>query len=149
MSNGEGKTPASFAERARDLGINVLVFSGVQTLVALLAWQLLFRDHPQGFAMGLSLVGFAAWGLAFLLSFRRPARPGIRPMGRTTPPPSAQAREGDTAPGGRLQAQLGTAGCGTVLFLSGLVALGLAFVLRVRADMQAGMTWSDIFPMQP
>jgi hypothetical protein len=40
-------------------------------------------------------------------------------------------------------------GCGTLFFLSGLAVLALAFVLRVRADMQTGMTWSDLFPTGP
>jgi len=38
------------------------------------------------------------------------------------------------------------AGCGFVLFLSSIIPLGLAFILRVRADLRAGMTWSDLFP---
>ena len=68
-------------------------------------------------------------------------------VGRRRPKP--RSSPGDAPTMGKLQAHLGSAGCGTVLFLSGLVSLGLAFALRVRADMQAGMTWSDIFPTGP
>jgi hypothetical protein len=35
------------------------------------------------------------------------------------------------------------------MFLSSLIPLVLAFILRVQADMQSGKTWSDIFPALP
>jgi hypothetical protein len=147
MSTGERKPERSFILRARDLALNVLVFAGAQILLALLFWQLLFRSHPQGFAMGLTLVGFVSWAIAFMTSFRKPWRPA---MGRTALRPEAEPPRGDApSRSNKLQVQLGSAGCGTVLFLSGLVTLALAFVLRVRADMQTGMTWSDIFPTGP
>jgi hypothetical protein len=153
MSSGERQTEPSFRNRVRDLAISVLAFAVAQLLLALLFWQLIFRTHPQGFAMGLTLVGFASWGIAFLASFRRPPRMasplGSRLGSRTPEPPPAGTRQGDPTAGERLQARFQSAGCGTVLLLSGLISLGLAFVLRVRADMQSGLTWSDIFPTQP
>ena len=147
MSTGERRTKYSLRDRARDLAVNVLVFGGAQILLALLLWQLLFRSYPQGFAMGLTLVGFASWALAFFSSFRGRRMP-LSPLETML---SSQVRNppADTPPRGKLQTQLGNVGCGTILFLSGLISLGLAFVLRVRADMQSGMTWSDIFPIGP
>jgi hypothetical protein len=154
MSTGEGKTENSLSARARDLAINVLVFGSAQILLALFFWQVLFRSHLQGFAMGLTLVGFASWAISFMTSFRgtrsRARSPLEATLGSQTREPSADAPQRGNAPArGRLQAQLQGAGCSTVLFLSGLISLGLAFALRVRADMQTGMTWSDIFPTQP
>ena len=90
MSTGERQTKPSLKVRARDLGVNVLIFGAAQILAALLAWQILFRSHPQGFAMGLTLIGFASWAFAFMTSSRgRPmgrsmARPSTRSMGRAT-----------------------------------------------------------------
>jgi len=49
----------------------------------------------------------------------------------------------------RLKGQIERCGCGTVLFLSSLVPLALAFALRIQADMRSGKTWSDIFPSMP
>jgi hypothetical protein len=147
MSTGERKTEYSFQTRARDLAINVLVYGGVQILLALLLWQILFRSHPQGFALGLTVVGFGSWAIGLLASSRPRSRPPG--MGRAALAPRPRSSPGDAPTMGKLQAHLGSAGCGTVLFLSGLVSLGLAFALRVRADMQAGMTWSDIFPTGP
>lgn len=147
MSTGERKTEYSLKVRARDLAVNVLFFGAAQIALALLLWQILFRSHPQGFAMGLTLVGFASWALAFMTSSR--GRPMGRGMARPSPQPQGRATQPDSSSPSKLQAQLGSAGCGTVLFLSGLASLGLAFTLRVRADMQAGMTWSDIFPTGP
>jgi hypothetical protein len=147
MSTGERKPTSSFLERARDLALNVLIFAGAQILLALLFWQLFFRTHPQGFAMGLTLVGFGSWALSFLTSSRGRFR--LRSPLETRPQTKTREPSGDAHARASLQDKLGGAGCGTVLFLSGLVSLGLAFVLRVRADMQAGMTWSDIFPIGP
>jgi hypothetical protein len=149
MSTGERIPERPFWNRARDLALNVLVFAGVQILSALLFWQLLFRSHPQGFAMGLTLVGFGSWALAMLAGPRgrsiRGARYGtarMDPPPELSPPAHLSARE-------KLMERISNVGCGTVLFLSGLVVLALAFVLRVRADMQAGMTWNDLFPTAP
>ena len=151
MSTGEHKTEYSIQTRARDLAVNVLIFGGAQILLALLLWQTLFRSHPQGFAMGLTLVGFGSWAISFFTSSRR--RRWSTPSGLGFPQQAPQTKPSTPRPGNpattRLQEQLGSAGCGAVLFLSGLVSLGLAFTLRVRADMQAGMTWSDIFPTGP
>jgi hypothetical protein len=153
MSSGERKTERSFRDRARDLAINVLAFEAAQILLALLFWQLLFRTHPQGFALGLTLVGFACWAISFMTSFRRPIRmmsPLEASLGsRTRQPSPGEPRRARSADGGKWQARLQSAGCSTVLFLSGLISLALAFALRVRADMRMGMTWSDIFPIGP
>jgi hypothetical protein len=73
---------------------------------------------------------------------RSPQEAWLGSQTRTTPGDALPAR-------GKLHAQVSGAGCATNLFLSGLLTLGLAFVLRVRADMQTGMTWNDIFPIGP
>lgn len=153
MSNDERITKRSFRDRARDVAVNVLAFAAAQVLLALFFWQLLFRSHPQGFALGLTLVGFASWAIAFMTSFRRPSR-ARSPLettlvSRTREPAGGASRGGEIPPRGKLHAQLLNVGCSTVLFLSGLISLGLAFALRVRADMQMGKTWSDIFPTGP
>lgn len=153
MSSGERKTEPSFRDRVRDLAINVLAFAAAQMLLALLIWQLLFRTQPQGFALGLTVVGFAGWAITFLTSFRRPSRL-MSPLeaslrSQTRQPSPGEPRRARSAAGEKWQARLQSAGCGTVLFLSGLISLGLAFALRVRADMRTGMTWSDIFPTGP
>ena len=151
MITDERKPEYSIQTRARDLAVNVLVFGGVQILLALLFWQVLFRSHPQGFALGLTLVGFGSWALSFFTSSRRRRWPTPSGMGfpQQALQPKARTAQPDKPSTSKLQEQLGSAGCGTVLFLSGLVSLGLAFALRVRADMQTGMTWSDIFPTGP
>ena len=144
MSSDERIPENSFRSRARDLAINVLVFGAAQVLLALLLWQLIFRTHPQGFALGLTLVGFGSWAVALMTSSRgRYRTPGMTGV----PPPSKGKRPWkERMPRSEWTERLLNVGCGTVLFLSGLIALGLAFALRVRADMQTGMTWSDIFP---
>lgn len=148
MSIGERQTKFSLRVRARDLAVNVLLFGAVQVMLALLAWQILFRAHPQGFAMGLTLVGFASWALAFMSSSR--GRPPIgRGMARAPLQRQGRATQPDSPTTNKLQEQLGSAGLSAVLFFAGLLVLGLAFALRVRADMQTGMTWSDIFPTSP
>ena len=155
----------------RDLVLVVLTFGGVQILLSVIVWAILFRSQPQGFSMALTLVGFAGWFIAFTSSFtsrrRAPWGQGTsqQPPGRV-PPARDASSEGETlstrqAPSGRdgtppappfvgaAQAQVGRFGCGTVMFLSSLIPLGLAFILRVQADMQTGKTWSDIFPAVP
>jgi hypothetical protein len=154
MSTDQGTPANSFRSRARDLAINVLVFGTAQILIALLLWQIVFRTHPQGFAMGLTLIGFASWAVAFMTSSRRPRSRRMSPqeawLGSRKGESSSEAPSRGKAPAPEsLRARLQGAGCSTVLFLSGLISLGLAFALRVRADMQAGMTWSDIFPTGP
>jgi hypothetical protein len=154
MSSGERKTERSFRDRARDLAINVLAIAVAQFLIALLFWQLVFRRHSQGFAMGLTLVGFASWAISFMTSSRRARSRARSPLetrlgSRVRDVPDDAPPRGNALAQGKLQARFQGAGCSTVLFLSGLISLGLAFVLRVRADMQTGMTWSDIFPTQP
>jgi hypothetical protein len=166
MSTGWKKTGARVLSSARDLALLVLAFGGVQFLRSVVVWAVLFRSRPQGFSMALTLVGFAGWFIAFTSSFasrrkvpwtegtsRQP--PGRVPPAGTTPPPESTPPAGSAArpPASPLvetaQAQVGRFGCGTVLFLSSLIPLGLAFILRVQADMQSGKTWSDIFPDIP
>ena len=38
------------------------------------------------------------------------------------------------------------AGCGFVLICASFIPLGIAFFLRLRADLRAGLTLRDIFP---
>ena len=76
------------------------------------------------------------------------ARQGTaRPGAVQQPPAGAPVVAVPLAP--RLQEQIGRFGCGTVIFLSSLLPLALAFALRVQADMQSGKTWDDIFPTMP
>ena len=144
---------------ARDLALVTLAFGGIQTLVSLIVWAVLFRSQPQGFSMALTLVGFGGWFIAFTSSFKTRRRApwgqgsSQQPPGRV-PPAGDAPSTGEESPAahplvGAAQAQMGRFGCGTVLFLSSLIPLGLAFVLRVQADMQSGKTWSDIFPALP
>ena len=70
-------------------------------------------------------------------------------MASVEPPPEKLALPARPSARDKLMERISSVGCGTVLFLSGLVLLVLAFVLRVRADMQTGLTWGDIFPTGP
>jgi hypothetical protein len=148
MTTGGRKTKQGFWVRACGQAITVLIYTAAQLVLALIFWQLLFRSRDQGFALGLTLVGFASWAIMFVTGFR--ARP--RPMTQQEAWLGAQTTkaEGDASSArGKLNARLDMAGCGTALFLSGLITLSLALVLRVRADMQTGKTLSDIFPSGP
>ncbi|MBL7200891.1 MAG: hypothetical protein ISS56_12140 [Anaerolineae bacterium] len=130
----------------RDFALTIGLVGGGQVLVSLLVWPLLFRSDPLGFSLSLSLVGFASWLLAFVLSFgdRRRSRGMVAPVAglsvRNAPPRPVA---------GTLQAQVERSGCGFVLLVSSVVPLGLAFALRLQADLQSGKTWSDIFPPMP
>lgn len=125
----------------------VLIFGAGQVLISLLVWPIVFGDHPLGFSMALSLVGFGCWGLAFLYSFGgRRRRLGIA---ATTTPNSVLpvGREGTLS--ARIQDQVQRSGCGFLLLVSSLVPLAIAFVLRLQADLRAGLTLSDILPPPP
>ena len=133
----------------RDFALTVLVIGGIQVLIALLLWPIVFRDHPVGFSMALSLVGFGAWLISFAISFadrRRQRMAYMNVAGRAAPPPS-QPGDRSLFEGMRDQAQ--RAGCGCTLLVASLVPLGIAFVLRLRYDLRGGLTWRDIFPPMP
>ena len=165
MSTGWRKAGATVLRGARDLVLIVLAFGAVQLSLSVGVWALLFRSHPQGFSMALSLVGFGGWFVAFTASFagRRKVpwgkgstqlSPGDRPPFEDEQDPAERARLVPASAASptlvsTAQTQIGRFGCGTVLFLASLIPLGLAFILRVRADMQSGMTWNDIFPGLP
>ena len=149
MFTGERIPERPFWHRARDLALNVLVFAGLQILLALLFWQLFFRSHPQGFAMGLTLVGFGSWALAMLAGSRGRSIRGARYSTASMAPPPELSPPAHLSSREKLMERISNVGCGTLFFLSGLAVLALAFVLRVRADMQTGMTWSDLFPTGP
>jgi hypothetical protein len=131
--------------RARNLGLTVLTFGAAQVLLALVLWPLLFRAYPQGFSMALSLVGFGNWLVSSFASFGRGRRP------------SSEGRQLDDLDSSRsadsvvdhVRSQIQRSGCGFLFFLSSIVPLGLAFALRVRADLQRGFTWRDLFPPVP
>lgn len=127
--------------RARDLALNVLIMGGGEVLLALVVWPLLFRKYPQGFSMALSLVGFSVWAIAFVTSLGRHGSPMVRG--------SASDGESDSFSESPLSVRLPQRfqlGCGLPFFLSSFIPLTLAFILRVRADLQAGYTWNDLFP---
>jgi hypothetical protein len=144
MSIGWRKPVAALLIRVRDFALNLLVMGGIEVLIALAMWPLLFRRYPQGFSMALSLVGFSVWVIASVASLGNRGRPGS--------PMSAASSELNPSPNrpilGRLRRQL-QPGCGSQFFFSGFVPLALAFILRVRADLQAGYTWHDLFPPLP
>jgi hypothetical protein len=133
----------------RDFALTILVIGGIQVLIALLLWPIVFRDHPVGFSMALSLVGFSAWLVSFALSLadrRRQRMMYISMAGRAAPPPS-QPGDRSLFDGMRDQAQ--RAGCGFTLLAASLVPLGVAFILRLRYDLRSGLTLRDILPPMP
>jgi hypothetical protein len=137
---------------ARDLALTILLFGGAQILLSLLLWPALFRSHPQGFSMALSLVGFGGWFVGFASSIG--ARRAMARQATARQPGAAEQAATETPEAAlpladRLKGQVQRSGCGTVLFLSSLLPLALAFVLRVQADMRSGKTWNDIFPSMP
>jgi hypothetical protein len=135
----------TFGRGMRDFVLTMLIVGGLQILASLVAWLLIFRSHPLGFSMALSLVGFASWLVALFASMgaRRRALSALSPV-QKTPALSVPYPFADS-----LQTQVDRLGCGFVLIVSSLIPLGIAFALRVRADMEAGLTWSDIFPPLP
>jgi len=143
MSAGWGKPVGAFLIRLGDLALNLLIMGGIEVLVALAVWPLLFRAYPQGFSMALSLVGFSVWAIASFASLRsrRPSGSSRSSAGTQESPP----RGGSI--GDRLkQVQPGSS---LLFFFSSLIPLALAFILRVLADLRAGYTWHDLFPPFP
>ena len=129
----------------RDFALTVSVVGAVQVLIGLALWPLLFRAQPLGLSMALSLVGFASWLLSFILSMgdRRRRRfdgeDGLAPPGGFKGPAILDG----------LQGQVQRSGCGFILLVGSLIPLGIAFALRLRADLQAGMSLRTLFPPMP
>jgi hypothetical protein len=138
--------------RVRDLALTVLAVGCAEIVLSLIPWLILFRNHPQGFSMALSLSGFGGWiiGFASSLGTRRtvPDRSTARQQSDHDP---ARAEAPDVAHTAidSLRQRVERAGCGLILFLSSLLPLALAFFLRLQADLQSGKTWDDIFPTLP
>ena len=129
----------------REFALTVAAFGGVQILLALIVWPLIFGDHPLGFSMALSLVGFASWGVAFAASLGGRGRQSLTAIaGQTVPPPVP-----DRNLLANMQDQVSRTGCGCILLTSSLIPLAIAFVLRLQADLRAGLDLSDIFPPMP
>jgi len=129
----------------RDTALSLLIAGAAQIALALALWPVLFTRYPQGFAMALSLVGFGIWLLSALLSLGARRRLGGPMFSR---PETTSARtNGALLTSMRERAE--RAGCGFTLFLSSIIPLGLAFFIRVRADLARGMTWGELFPPVP
>ena len=129
----------------RDFALTVLFVGAVQVLIGLVVWPLVFRGHPLGLSLALSLVGFGCWLVSFILSLGSSRRRrfddegGLAPAGGFKGPPILDS----------LQGQVQRSGCGFILLVASLVPLGIAFALRLRADLQAGMTIRTLFPPMP
>ena len=140
-------------KRASAYGVQVLIVAGVEVLVALLVWLVLFRSHPLGFPMALTLVGLPGWFMALVLSFQ-PSRSGALRAGFMLSPLTMapiqdlfQTRGARAADAKRTRlSRSERIGCVTVVFLGSLLVLLLAFGLRLRADFAMGKTWKEIFP---
>lgn len=129
----------------RDLALTILVFGSILVLISLILWPILFRRGAIGLSMALSLVGFGSWLLSFILSIgdRRRQRRMMSSLNELSAPDQA---------GPFLDSILGQteqSGCGFILLLSSLVPLGIAFAIRLQADLRAGMTLKEIFPPMP
>jgi hypothetical protein len=135
------KTILGLLHKASRTLVVIAVVGGAQVLLSLLVWQMLFRNYPLGFSMGLTLVGFASWFLSFLLGFGG-RHPAATPSGPTPLPGTLSQRQALNKLGG----QNDRGGCGCLLFAASLIPLVIAFIIRVQADMGAGKSWQDIFP---
>jgi hypothetical protein len=143
-------------QRAGAYGVQVLIVAGVELLVALPIWLGLFRSHPLGFPMALTLVGLPGWFMALVLSFQ-PSRGGAVRAGFMLSPLTMVPLQGLFLTRGDRAADAKPTrisrseriGCVTVLFLGSTLVLLLAFGLRLRADFALGKTWKDIFPEMP
>ena len=128
-----------------DFALTMLISGGLQVMVALLVWLLVFRNQPTGLSMALTLIGFGSWFLGAVASLRSGRR-----VISARPAESERASTTATNPVvEHLQTRVQRSGCGCTLLLSSMIPLALAFILRVQADMRAGRTWSDIFPPLP
>lgn len=119
-------------------GVVIAIIVGIQIVVSLLAWLILFRRYPQGLSMGLTLVGFLSWFLSFFTSEMSGRTVAART--RVQMPYLPISVDQDEEPG------FDSSGLGCLIFVAGTVPLAIAFVLRVQADLSAGKTWADIFP---
>lgn len=137
------KAIIEFLKSAGRTLVVLAIIGGAQVLVSLLVWQVMFRDHPQGFAMGLTLVGFASWFLSFLVGLggRRYAA-GMSGVGNPALAGLLSDRKTLHQPG----EQLDRSGCGCLVFGASVIPLAIAFIIRVQADLSAGKNWQDIFP---
>jgi len=150
------KALRALLQRAGAYGVQVLIVAGVEILMALLVWLALFRSHPLGFPMALTVVGLPGWFLALVLSFQ-PGRGGAVRAGFMLSPltmaplqglfGTTGTRSADAKPSRISRAE--RIGCATVLFLGSLLVLLLAFGMRLQADFALGKTWEDIFPEVP
>jgi hypothetical protein len=144
--------PRNWVTNLRDLALSVLVIGCTQVVLSLIPWLLLFRDHPQGLSMALSLSGFGGWIVGFASTVgagrTQPSRSKARQQSAPDHSPTDAA---DVAPSplDGLRRRIERAGCGLTLFLSSILPLALAFFLRLQADLQSGKTWEDIFPTLP
>ncbi len=125
--------------------LNIALIGGAQILLALLIWQTLFRSQDQGFSMALTLVGFASWFLSFFMSLS--SRRYASGAGQT--PLLAGMLANMAASKSKRQPPIDRSGCGCLAFFASLIPLGIAFALRIQADLSAGKTWQDIFPPIP
>jgi len=129
----------------RDFALTVAAFGGVQVLLSLIIWPLVFGNHPLGFSMALSLVGFASWGVAFAASLGGRRRQPLSAMtGQMVPPPTP-----DRNLLANMQDQVTRSGCGCILLTSSLIPLAIAFVLRLQSDLRQGLDLGEIFPPMP
>jgi hypothetical protein len=128
----------------RDLSLTLLITGGVQVLIGLILWPVLFRGQKLGLSMALSLVGFGSWLLSFLMSVT--GRRGRLTNEMPLEPPQIFD---DHPVLNRVQDRVQRAGCGFTLLMSSLVPLGIAFVLRLQSDLRAGLTLREIFPPLP
>ena len=119
----------------------IAIIGGVQILVSLVVWQILFRSHPQGFALGLTLVGFASWFFSFLIGLG-----GRRYVAGMSGAPALAGLLSYRKALGQPSEQLDRSGCGCLVFAASTIPMAIAFVIRVQADFSAGKSWQDIFP---
>jgi len=128
----------------RDLTLSLLIVGGAQVAIGLILWPLIFRRQALGLSMALSLVGFGSWLLSFIMSVT--GRRGRLADEMPIEPPNVfedhPLLEG-------VQDQIRRAGCGSMLLLSSVIPLGIAFVLRLRSDLRAGLELREIFPPMP
>ena len=127
----------------RDFSQTVLIVGCIQVLISMLVWLIVFRNQPLGFSMALSAVGFGSWILSFLASSGSRRRLRRRMAPSDLPDPSLAPIHPLV---GQVQGQMQRAGCGFVLICASFIPLGIAFFLRLRADLRAGLTLRDIFP---
>ena len=133
----------------RDFALTVLIVGGVQVLLALLLWPIVFREQPAGLSMALSAVGFGCWALAVGASFTDRRRRRLSDMEQAGTAPRMPLSPARGAVLIHLQEQVQRSGCGFILLTASLIPLGFALILRIRHDMRAGLSLREIFPPMP